>query len=100
MATHSTEMVMGIPDFMGLPFLMLSKEHTPAPSAVLTTAEMSEAFPRAGNPVLEAVSTAAADFTEAEASMAVAVAGTGERRNRRMEFDANSRNERNCHVAK
>jgi hypothetical protein len=52
---------------------------------------MSEAFLRAGNPVLEEGSTAVADFTEAEVFMAAVAGDVGKRMNGLMEFKDNPR---------
>jgi hypothetical protein len=78
---------------MGLRLLMFRQEHTPARSAVLITAEMSVAFPLAGNLALEVVSTVVV------ASMAVVGAATGKCTYRRVEFVEKISNERNYHAA-
>jgi hypothetical protein len=66
------DMLEKIQDSMGHHLLMRSREHTPARSADLITAETSEAFRLAGSRALEADSTVAAVLTQAAASMAVA----------------------------
>ena len=55
---------------MGLRLLTLSQEHAPARSVALITAEMSEAFPPAGNPALEVVSMVVVASMGAAASVA------------------------------
>jgi hypothetical protein len=79
--------------FTGLRLLTLNWEHTPARSAALITAEMSEAFPPAGNPALEAV------FTVAVASMVVVAVDIDKREHRSMEFAGKFWKERDYHAA-
>jgi len=55
MATRSTEadLAAEVRGFTGLRRLIFSREHAPARSVALITAEMSEAFPPAGGQALE-----------------------------------------------